>query len=215
LSRITTIWLAFGGSAVSSFLQAALGTWAVSFFRRYHGMSAAGGGGVVALSAVFGIVGVLICNRLSDRMVSAGRPQARLQLLAATYLVSGLLFFLTFSSTATGPAILFWCLGALFVTMPTALLRGILADVVISHLRGRAYAVGSVLRLVAVSIGPLLFGIVSDGYGLRYALSLSTPFMLGAAVLSMMAVASYTRDAAHAQDESYRQNLLEDSTAAT
>jgi MFS family permease len=83
-------------------------------------------------------------------------------------------------------------------------------DIMVSHLRGRAAALRSVLRVGATALAPVLFGYLSDRYGLRSALLLTVPAFGVAGVITLFAVRTYPRDMAYAQSESLRQQLLEE-----
>jgi predicted MFS family arabinose efflux permease len=211
--RIKTLWLLFGGLMLGMILNSALATWTVSYFRRYHGLSAAGGAGVIALAATVGITGILVANRVNNAYVRSGHPERRLAFAAFGNIAASVLFFFSFGSSALAPAVLLYLPASILINIQAASLIAVGADVVVPQLRGRASAVRGVLILVGSSTGPLIFGLLSDALGLRSALMVSSPFAVVGALVSLLAMRTYPADFAHARAEAYRQNLLERATA--
>ena len=82
-------------------------------------------------------------------------------------------------------------------------------DVFVSHLRGRAAVLHAIVPVVAMGAGPLVFGILSDAYGLRSAWLYTMPALLVAAGVTLLNLRSYPGDVAAARSESLRQSRLE------
>lgn len=77
-------------------------------------------------------------------------------------------------------------------------------DVFVSHLRGRAVALHASVPVVATGAGPLVFGILSDAYGLRSAWLYTMPALLVGAGVTLLALRSYPGGVAAARSESLR-----------
>ena len=84
-------------------------------------------------------------------------------------------------------------------------------DTLVPHLRGRSSAVRSLLRVGATAAAPVLFGYLSDLYGLRSALLFTMPSILVAGFVTMFAIRTYVGDMHFAQAEAVRQYDLEES----
>jgi MFS family permease len=208
--RIRTLWILFASMSLGEFLLSGLSIWAPTFFRRYHGFSAAGGGGIVALLALSMVGGVVLGARLGDRYLSEGRARSRIRLAAwsnialAAFLVPafwlGPLYLAAPLFISAG-----FCLG-----LPMAPLSAVGLDILVPHLRGRAQSVRSLMRVGATALAPLLFGYLSDVFSLRAAFVIVAPVTAVSGLVLFLAARTYEDDMATAQEEAHRQFVLEE-----
>lgn len=210
VGRVRTMWFVFIGGAVGDFFMSGLGVWAPTFFRRYHNLSAAAAGGLVALLALSTVAGILVGSRISDRLLEAGRASMRVKLAAASNVLSFGSLAVAFGLDNFALVIPFFLISGFLIGIPTAPLQAVGLDTLVPHLRGRAMAVRSLLRAGAMAASPLIFGILSDLYGLRSALLFAMPAVLVAGFVTLLAAGTYTSDMAFAQAEAVHQHQLED-----
>jgi MFS family permease len=207
--RIRTMWVLFLAASLTEFLLSGLGTWAVSFFRRYHDLSAAGAGGVTALLAVGTVLGVLIGSRAGDRMLQRDRPRQRVVMSAVASCLTLPTIVPAFAATSLLVAVPFFLATGFLIGVPLAVLDAVGLDIVVPQLRGRASSIRSVLRVGMTAAAPAVFGFLSESYGLRSAILYGSPVMLVGGLLMLLAASSYPGDMAFAQAEAHRQHLLE------
>jgi MFS family permease len=93
--------------------------------------------------------------------------------------------------------------------------NAVLLDIMVPLLRGRAAAVRSLLRVAAIAGAPVLFGFLSDQYGLRSAMLMVAPALGFAGLITLVAVKTYKRDMERCQAESLRQQRLQTRELAT
>jgi MFS transporter, Spinster family, sphingosine-1-phosphate transporter len=191
-----------------------LGVWAITFFRRYHGLSAAGASGVVSLLSFSLMLGAAHGGRIGDRLVNRGTPVARVKLIALAQLGFFLAQVAAWGTAQLAIAIPFFLIsGYIIGFMGSAEGSGLSAvvvlDVIVPHLRGRAIAFRSVLMVSSVAIAPIILGVLSDTYGLRQALLMMAPVMVVAACCTLLGKRHWEGDFLHAQLESVRQAALE------
>lgn len=210
IAKVRTMWLVFVAGAVGEFFMSGLGVWAPTFFRRYHGFNAAGAGGLVALLALSTVAGIIVGARASDRMLDRGRPSDRIRMAGLASLLSFPALGIAFALDPFWLVIPFFLASGFLIGLPHAALEAAALDTLVPRLRGRASALRSLLRIGATAGAPLVFGVLSDAYGLRTALLVTMPAVLVAGAITLMAVRSYASDMAFAQSEAMRQHHLED-----
>lgn len=206
--RIRSLWVVFAGFSVAAFFTAGF-IWVPTFYRRYHGLSAGAAGGVVAVMALLSVVGIFVGGRFGDRFLRRGRPQLRIVVSAACQILSMVLFMVGFATSSLGLSVVAVAAGGFATAFPSAGLQAAMLDVVVPHLRGRASAAQAALRVIATASSPLLFGVLSDRLGLRSAWLATAPVLGLSGLVLLLAVASYPREAAWAQDEAGRQSRRE------
>ena len=212
--HIPTLWIMYLALALAEFLMSGLAIWAPTFFRRYHGFSAAGGGSVTALLALSLVGGIVVGGRRGDRYLAEGRPRARVTL--AGWAAIGVAAFLTpaFALGSLWLAVPLFLGGGFFLGLPQAPVNAMGLDILVPHLRGRAASIRSLTRVSVTALAPLLFGYLSDTYSLRAAFLLIAPTMAVSGLVTFLAAKTYERDMAAAQDEAHRQYRLEELESA-
>jgi MFS family permease len=207
--RVPTVWVLAASSTVSLFFTSSLGTWLPSYFRRYHGLSAAAAGGLLAVLTVFLIAGVVVGGRRGDRALGEGGPQRRIVMIAGCLFaqVFAWLGLFTVDSLAFGIACI--AVVAVLTGFPLGIVGSAMLDVFPSHLRGLAAGIQTIMRVVATASAPVLFGVLSDMYGLRSAWLYTLPALPVAAAITLLATRTYPGDMRAAQLVSLHQHRLE------
>jgi MFS family permease len=211
--KIPTLWITFFAGVAGEFMFSALGSWAPAFFRRYHGFSAAGAGTVVAVLALSVVGGIVTGARLGDRQLARGKPQARMTMAAMSSMASVVSLMIAFGFDSLPLVVPFFLVSGFLIGVPMAPLNAVGLDIIVPQLRGRAAGIRTVLRVAAIAAAPVLFGYLSDQYGLRSAMLQVIPSMGVAGLILLLAVRTYPRDMKHAQEEALRQQRLEERSA--
>lgn len=215
LARNKTFSLLLLGQVVTDFFIGILGFFAITFFRRYHGLSVAGASGVVSLLSIALIIGTVQAGRIGDRLVARGTPGARVKL---TWL-SRLLVFAAISMAWATPnlalAIPGFLLTGYLLGLTNPLTAAVSVDIVVARLRGQSSGLVAAIRAGSGALGPLLLGYLSDVYGMRQGTLFLAPALLVSAVITWMAGRFYDADHERAQTESLRQHALEQADPRT
>ncbi len=210
IARVRTMWITFVAGFAGEFFFSAIASWAPTFFRRYHGFSAAGAGSLVALLALSVVGGIVVGGRFSDRQLAAGHPARRIRMAGLADIAAVATLLISFGFDSLPVIVPLFIASGFLIGIPMAPLSAVGLDIMVPHLRGRAAAIRSVLRVSAVAIAPILFGYLSDQYGLRTALLAIAPMLGVGGLITLLAIRTYPRDMAYAQSESRRQQQLED-----
>ena len=187
---------------VSSFFDTGRGQWLAAYYMRSFGLSATTVGAVMAISfGGVGLVGVYLGGWIASRFIE-NNEHLQLRLMAACYLIYGLLSTWMCITTSAVVACVLAGLSALFATMPIPAFFSILQRLVPEHQRAQATAfVLLASNLIGMGLGPLAAGAISDGlkaiYGtesLRYALLALCPGYLLYAWSVFTAARSVSKD---------------------
>lgn len=148
-----------------------MGVWLPAYFQRVHGMGSGEVGTWMALIYGFGGgAGVIYGGYLSDRLVKAtGDERWYMWLAGLAVLISAPFAFLIFLSKTPLPALL-------FLIAPITLMHMSLGPIVamiqgLAGIRRRAVAAAFYLflaNLISMGVGPVVVGMVSDYFNLRY-----------------------------------------------
>ena len=148
-----------------------MGVWLPAYFIRVHGMGSGEVGTWMAL--IYGIgggAGVIYGGYLSDRLVKAtGDKRWYMWLAGLAVLISAPFAFFIFLSKTQLPALL-------FLIVPITVMHMSLGPIVamiqgLAGLRRRAVAAAFYLflsNLISMGVGPVIVGMVSDYFNLRY-----------------------------------------------
>jgi MFS family permease len=177
----------------------------VIFMRRQYGLSQTAATTMLTLLGVGALAGVQVGGRVADRLLARGRLDARVLVAALAFGVAAGIAFLPFLGA--------WPLAAampLFVVATAALTCGnppldaARLDVVPAPLWGRAEAIRTVLRSLAVTAAPLLFGWLAGaiggghGEGLRLSFLIMLAPLCAAGLILLYARRTYPGDVAAA-----------------
>jgi MFS family permease len=150
------------GSSLGYFYFAGLQTFALLFVKgHYHASQAAA---ELALALLVGglVIGALIGGRVTDALLERGRLAARMYFPSGCYLLAALFLLIGLLGTRLTPALWFDVAGAALISAANPPIQAARLDVVPSGLWGRASSALTVVRSLAQSLAPLLFGGLSQ-----------------------------------------------------
>ncbi len=108
------------------------------------------------------ILGVLISGNLSDRLLKRGYLNARIVVAAVAALAATFLFVPALTTRSAVTALPYLTLAGLMLSAQNPPIGAARLDIVPALLWGRAEAIRTLLRSLAQSLAPVLFGVVSD-----------------------------------------------------
>jgi predicted MFS family arabinose efflux permease len=214
--RLPTNVMLIVASALGYFFQAGVNTFGVLFTIAHFGVSQTAATSLLALVAVGALAGTVLGGRLADRLLGRGRASARMVVGGLAFVVSSAVFVPGLLTDRLGLALPLYIVAAAALGAPNAPLDAARLDIMPSGLWGRAEAVRTVLRTLAVAAAPLLFGVLSDqlangprsatkgiayhasGPGLKYTFLLMLIPMAMGGLLLLRGAGSYVRDVATA-----------------
>ena len=169
--------------------------WLPSYFNRYYGLAPDQAGLKTGLVVLMGGLGAVLWSVVADRL-SARRPCARLWVPMAAAFLTALLMWMAFGLFAPGAAQFALIIaGATVMTGTIGPVCAVIVDVVHPALRATAAACLSLAQnLFGLAAGPLLAGLLSDAFGLPFALSVIPGFCLLAAAMFALAARTYESD---------------------
>jgi MFS family permease len=214
--RLRTNSLLIVASALGYFFQAGVNTFGVVFVIAHFAVSQTAATSLLALVALGALAGTVAGGRIADALLTRGYLPARMVVGGGAFLLSSAIFVPGLLSRALAIALPLYFLAAAALAAPGPALDAARLDIVPGRLWGRAEAIRTVLRTLAVAAAPLVFGVLSDqlasgartttkgfgyhasGPGLKYTfLLMLTPMALSGLVL-LRGARSYARDAATA-----------------
>ena len=192
LLRPRTVIITCVGAGLQLLVVSTIWAWTPSYFNRFYGLAPDQAGIKTGMVVLMGSVGAVVWSIVADRFARRyGR--ARLYVPAAAALLTALFMSLAFGVFAPGPAqFALIVAGATVMTGTIGAVAAVVVDVVNPSLRATAAAVLSLTQnMIGLAAGPFLTGVLSDRYGLPFALSVVPLFCLFAAGLFMMAARTY------------------------
>jgi len=203
--RVRTNVILIAVSATGYLFLAGVETFGVIFLRREYGLSQPAATTMLTLLGVGALAGVQIGGRLADRMLARGRLDARVLVPAAAFGVAAGIAFLPFlGAWPLAVAMPLFVAGTAALTCGNPPLDAARLDVVPASLWGRAEAIRTVLRSLAVTTAPLLFGWLAGalggghGEGLRLSFLIMLAPLCGAGLILLYARRTYPADVAAA-----------------
>lgn len=174
--------------------------WLPSYFNRFYGLTPDRAGLRTGIVVLVGGIGAIVWSIVADRM-SPRFPRARLHVPAAAAIATALLMTYAFAILSPGPMqFAFIVAGAAMMTASIGPVCAVVVDVVHPAVRATAAAVLSLTQnLFGLAAGPLLTGVLSDAYGLPFAMSVVPLFCLLAAGVFVIAARSYVSDLERAE----------------
>jgi MFS family permease len=150
------------GSSLGYFFFAGLQTFAVLFIRGHYRVGQASAELALALLVAAGLIGTLASGRVSDAMLRRGSLRARVTVPAVCYLGACALLVPGLVIGHLTPALWFDMAGAGLLAAANPPLDAARLDIMPPGLRGRAESTRSLLRSLAQSLAPLMFGGLAD-----------------------------------------------------
>ncbi len=172
------LWIIISGTLVS-FASGAFITWGVEFISRYKDYNLRDAGlilGFVMMAA--SVVGVLAGSYLADHLHKK-YVWGRSIVVAVSLIISAPLMFLGLAVSGKALFLLFFFLGAVFLSVYLGPVTAVLHDIVPKQFRSSAFgAYVLFVHLIGEAFAPAIIGILSDKYGLRGGLEFATLFVL-------------------------------------
>ena len=185
--------------------------WLPSYFNRFYNLAPDAAGARTAIVVLMGGVGAIVWSIVADRM-GPRFPRARLQVPAIAAVATAILMWTAFAILPPGPLQFATIVaGAAMMTASIGPVCAVVVDVVHPSVRATAASVLSLTQnLFGLAAGPLLTGVLSDAYGLPFAMSVVPLFCLVAAAAFVLAARTYVFDLKNAEaDQAVRDVALE------
>jgi MFS family permease len=150
------------------------------------------------------VLGTLISGNLSDRLLKRGFLNSRIVVAAVAALGATVLFVPALTTRSAVTALPYLTLAALMLSAQNPPIDAARLDIVPALLWGRAEAIRTLLRSLAQSLAPVLFGVVSDHVfgggrsGLQWTFGVMLISMGASGVILLRATRTYPRDVATA-----------------
>ncbi len=183
------------GAGLQLVMVSTVYAWLPSFFNRVYGLQPDQAGLKTGVVVIVGGVGAMLAGVLADR-ASTRNPQMRLWVPAVAAVLTTVFMVSAFGLFEPGTAQFVMILaGAAVMTATIGPVAAVVVDVTHPGLRATAAAVLSLTQnLFGLALGPLLTGLLSDAYGLTFALSVVPIFCLVSAAMLLWASRSYEHD---------------------
>jgi MFS family permease len=169
--------------------------WLPSYFNRFYGLAPDQAGLKTGLVVLLSGVGAVLWSIVADRM-SSRFARARLYVPAAAAMLTAAFMLAAFAFASPGKTqFALIVAGAAMMTGSIGPVAAVVVDVVHPAVRATAAAVLSLTQnLFGLAAGPLLAGLLSDAYGLPFAMSVVPLFCVLAAVVFCIAARTYVAD---------------------
>jgi predicted MFS family arabinose efflux permease len=202
--RVRTNLVLIAASACGYYFLAGLQTFGSEFVKEQYRINQAFANVLLLLVGIGAVLGVLAGGFLGDWLVRRRFLNGRILISVISAAGATVLFVpALFVRTAFG-ALPYLALAALALSAQNPPLDAARLDIMPSQLWGRAEAIRTVLRALAVALAPLLFGVVSDHVfgggrtGLQWTFVVMLLPLAGSAALLYRALDTYPRDVASA-----------------
>jgi MFS family permease len=202
--RIKTNVVLIAASALGYFFFAGMRTFAVAFLREHFALGQSAATTLLVVLGLGALAGVLLGGRIADRMLRAGRVDARVVVPAVALVGAALVLAPAIATTSLAVAAVLFVVGGSGLSAANPPLDAARLDIMPSRLWGRAESVRTVLRQLAQAGAPLLFGVTADalggqsGSGLEYAfLIMLVPLAVSGGIV-WLARRTYAQDVATA-----------------
>jgi MFS transporter, Spinster family, sphingosine-1-phosphate transporter len=183
------------GAGLNLLVVSTTWAWLPSYLNRYYGLAADQAGLRTGIVVLVGGLGALVWSAVADRL-NARLPSARLIVAAAAAVATTVFMCFAFIALPPGNAqFLLIVLGGFVMAGSVGPTDAVVIDVIHPSLRATAASVLSLTRnLFGLAGGPLLTGMLSDAYGLHFAMSVVPVIGLAAAAIFMLAARTYESD---------------------
>jgi MFS family permease len=205
LLRPKTAWIACIGAGFQLLTLSMTYAWLPTYFNRYYGLAPDQAGLKAGLVVLLGGVGAFAWGVVADRLTKRVAC-ARLYVPAIGAVLTALLMAPAFGMLPPGNAqFLLILAGGFMMAVNVGPISAVVIDVVHPSVRATAASILSLVQnLFGLAGGPLLTGILSDKYGLAFALSVVPGFCLLAAVFFAWAARTYVSDLRRAKGDEPR-----------
>jgi len=188
------------GAGLQLVMVSTMYAWLPSYFNRFYGLAPDRAGLRTGIVVLVGGIAAIAWSMLADR-ITPRFPRARLHVPAVAAVATAVLMSCAFAMFPPGPVqFALIVAGAATMTASIGPVCAVVVDVVHPAVRATAAAVLSLTQnLFGLAAGPLLTGLLSDAYGLPFAMSVVPLFCLLAAGIFVVAGRSYVFDLKNAE----------------
>jgi MFS family permease len=152
-------------SALGYLFFAGVQTFAVLLLRSRYGLGQSAASSLLLVVGLGALVGVVLSGRLADRLLARGRVSARIVVAAGGFMIAAAIFLPAVLSPVLIVSMPLLVLGAAALAAPDPPLNAARLDIMHPRLWGRAEGVRTVLQMLALAAGPLIFGFISGALG--------------------------------------------------
>jgi len=160
--KVRTNVVLIAASACGYYFLAGLQTFGLEFSREQYGIDQALASSLLLLIGAGAMAGVLCGGALGDRLLRRGLLNARVWVPAVAAALTTVLFVPALITRGAVTAVPYLVAAAFFLGAQNPPLDAARLDIMPPLLWGRAEAVRTLLRSLAMALAPLLFGAVSD-----------------------------------------------------
>ena len=191
-------------SACAYYFLAGVQTFGSQFAKQQYSINQAVANLLLLLVGLGAIGGVLLGGALGDRLLRRGNLNGRILVSAVSALLAVVAFGPALFTRSASHAVLWLLFAVLLLSAQNPPLDAARLDIMPPYLWGRAEAVRTFLRGIAMALAPLLFGAVSDHVfgggrsGLQWTFVVMLVPLLFSAYLLFRALLTYPRDVASA-----------------
>jgi MFS family permease len=202
--RIRTNVILIVASACGYFYLSGIETFGAEFVKEQFRVNQALANLLLLVLGGGAVVGVLVAGSLSDSLLRRGFLNARILVAGVAAMGATVLFIPALTTRNAVAAVPYLTLAALMLSAQNPPIDAGRLDIVPALLWGRAEAIRTVVRSLAQSLAPVLFGVVSDHLfgggrgGLQWTFAIMLITMAGSGVILMRALRTYPRDVATA-----------------
>lgn len=202
--RVRTNIFLIASSALGYYFLAGIQTFGSEFARKQYGIDQALANLLLLVIGAGAVGGVLAGGAVGDALLRRGRLNARITTAAVTAAATTLLFIPALLTRSVVTAVPYLMAAVLMLSAQNPPLDAARLDIMPPALWGRAEAIRTLLRSLAVAIAPVLFGAVSDYVfgggrsGLQWTFVVMLVPLGGSAWLLVKALRTYPADVATA-----------------
>ena len=160
--RVRTNLILIAASVCGYYFLAGLQTFGLEFSKQQYGIDQALASSLLLVIGIGSLAGVLAGGALGDLLLKRGLLNARIWTPAVAAAATALLFVPALLTRGVTTAVPYLVAAAFFLGAQNPPLDAARLDIMPPLLWGRAEAVRTMLRSLAMALAPLLFGAVSD-----------------------------------------------------
>jgi MFS family permease len=163
--RVRTNLILILASALGYLFFAGVQTFAVLLLRTRYGLGQSAASLLLLLVGLGALAGIVLGGRTADRLLRGGKMNARVTVAALGYLAAAAIFVPALASPWLPVSMALFVLAGAALAAPDPTINAARLDIMHPRLWGRAEGVRTVLQMLALAIGPLLFGYISGALG--------------------------------------------------
>ncbi|MFI1533260.1 MFS transporter [Streptomyces anandii] len=212
--RVRTNLVLIAASALGYFYFAGLRSFATLYTTHHYGIPTSVATSLVLVVGVGALAGVLSGGRIADRLLRGGRVNARALVPTVCMLAVPFALAPAIYVDSLGVALPLLVTGTLLLGAANPPLDAARLDILPPFMWGTGEGVRTMLRTLCEAVAPTLFGYFStsvfaghggdNGTGLEYTLLFFLIALVGAGLLGLVAMRSYPRDLATAEESARR-----------